>query len=60
MWDMSGCYKVSIVIFNLYFLECADVKGSKTKNKSQAYFFTSLTLMITEIIKIDGKPNLKQ
>ena len=34
------------------FLDFADVKGSKTNTKSQAYCFMRFTLMITEINEI--------
>ena len=41
------------------FLGYADVKGSKTNTKSQAYCFIRFMLMITEIIKTDETSNLQ-
>ena len=38
----------------------ADVKGSKTDTKSQAYCFIRFVLMDTEMIKIDETPNLQR
>ena len=67
MWDMSGCYRdlqrvlpIEYCYLQQIFLCYADVKGSKTNTKSQAYCFIRFMSMITEIIKIDETPNLQQ
>ena len=38
----------------------ADVKGSKTDTKSQAYCFIRFMLMDTEMTKMDETPNLQR
>ena len=64
MWVTSGSSSTSRTSRKSHlqqiFLGYADVKGSKTDTKSQAYCFIRFMLMDTEMTKMDETPNLQR
>ena len=64
MWVTSGSSSTSRTSRKSHlqqiFLGYADVKGSKTDTKSQAYCFMRFMLIDTKITKIAERPNLQR